>query len=343
MPHHPGQDILVIDGHSDLLSDVEARRRSGAVKVIETEYLPDLLAGGVSALIASVFVDDAFLPEMALRIAMRQIGALHQELDESPDKLKLCTTGADVLDAHREGKVGLVLSFEGAEPLGTDLSVLRAFHRLGVRGIGLTWSRRNQVADGSSYLGCDRKGGLTGFGVELVQEAERLGMFLDASHLSDGGLDHLLAVATRPFLASHSNARTLCGTMRNLDDGQLRELARRGCLVGVNAASLLVAERDEEATMDRLLDHADHLVALMGPDHVAIGFDLCDRIMACYSQEMTAVMPRRPFDIVKGHRSTGLFLEGLRKRGHGEGAIRKIAGENLCGFLSALGAPGMRA
>lgn len=340
MPHRPGKGILVIDGHSDLLSDVVARRRAGAVKVIESEYLPDLTAGGVSALIASLFVDNAFLPEMALRCAMAQIGALHQELDESPDKLALCTTGAEIAEAHRTGRIGIMVSFEGAEPLGTDLAVLRAFHQLGVRGLGLAWSRRNQAADGSSFSGCDRKGGLSSFGIELVHEAERLGMFLDASHLSDAGLDDLFAVATRPFLASHSNARALCGTMRNLDDGQLHEMARRGCLVGVNAASLLVADRDEDSTMTRLLDHVDHLVAVMGPDHVALGFDLCDRIMANYSRELTAAMPRAPFDVVKGHQSTGLFLDGLRDRGYGEDAVRRIAGENLHAFLSGLAAHG---
>ena len=336
MPHHPGQDLLVIDGHSDLLCDVVSRRRSGAVRVIETEYLPDLAAGGISALVLSLFVDDAFLPEMALRSAMAQIGALHQELDESPDKLALCTTGAELREANRQGRIGLMVSFEGAEPLGADLSVLRAFYQLGVRGLGLAWSRRNLAADGSSFSGSDRKGGLSSFGIELVREAERLGMFLDASHLSDAGLDDLFAVATRPFLASHSNARALCGTMRNLADGQLREMARRGCLVGVNAASLLVADRDEEATLERLLDHVDHLAAVMGPGHVALGFDLCDRIMATYSSGVTAGMPRIPFDVVKGHRSTGLVLDGLRNRGYAEDAVRKIAGENLCTFLSRL-------
>lgn len=336
MPIDTGSRRITIDGHSDLLCDVVDRRKAGATKVIETEYLPDLAAGGITALIASIFVDSAFVPEMALKRALAQVAALHQELEESPGRIALCTTAEEILQANGSGQIAIVLSFEGAEPIGTDLSLLQVFHKLGVRGLGLVWSRRNSAADGCAYGGADRSGGLTGFGIELVREAERLGMFIDVSHLSDHGLEDMFQVATRPFLASHSNARSLCDSPRNLDDGQLREMARRGCLVGVNAASILVAERDEDAHMGRLLDHVDHLVDVMGADHVALGFDLCDRIMALCSPSVIAGMPRPPFDVIRGHRSTPMFLEGLQLRGYREEDIRRIAGTNLLHFLQAV-------
>lgn len=323
------KSLLVIDGHFDILSDVAKKRKSGEIKVIENEYLSELHAGGVDIIVASIFVDSLYLPEMALRQALEQVNALYNEVYESPEKIMICRTVEDIYEAKAQGKVGFVMSFEGAEPLCTDTGLLRSFYELGVRGLGLAWSRRNSAADGCSYTGSIHKAGLTEFGIELVKEAERLGMFIDVSHLCDEGLADVLEYTTKPFVASHSNARAIANSMRNLTDEHLKAMAARDCVIGINACSIITSDTDEDATLENLLNHVDHIVRIAGIDHVALGFDLCDKFMSSFSEEIRTKMPRVPFDIIKGHDKTGEFLEALSARGYSEKDIYKIAGENL--------------
>lgn len=322
------QSLLVIDGHFDILMDVVVKRRLGQTKVIEREYLPEFHGGDVDIIVASIFIDSMYLPEMALRQAFEQISALYDEVDESHGKITVCRNVSDIFTAKKQGKIGFIISFEGAEPLYEGIGLLRGFYEMGVRGLGITWSRRNSAADGCSYTGSIRKAGLTEFGIKLVREAERLGMFIDVSHLSDEGLQDVLKHTTKPFIASHSNARAVAKTMRNLTDEHLEAMAKKGCVIGINAASILVSDTDEEATMHKLVSHVDHIVKIAGINHVAFGFDLCDRFIASCSIEDKRKMPRTPFDIIKGHQNTGEFIEALSNHGYSQEDIYKIAGGN---------------
>ena len=120
---------------------------------------------------------------------------------------------------------------EGAEGLEGDLGVLRMMYRLGVRWIGLTWNHRNQAADGLGEMRTG--GGLTEFGVHLVQEMNRLGMVVDIAHLAPAGVRDVLATSEAPVVASHANAHALCPVPRNLSDEQLEGVAKTGGVVGV--------------------------------------------------------------------------------------------------------------
>ena len=161
----------IIDGHYDMLMDVAARREKGGRQVIRRRYYPALQKGGVTGIVASIFVDSQYLPYGALSVAMEQISALHCEIEETPDLLMLCTSADDFLRAAETGRIGFLLSFEGAEPVSSCL-LLHGFYAAGVRGLGLAWSRRNAAADGCDFSGSLKKGGLTEFGRELVKEAE---------------------------------------------------------------------------------------------------------------------------------------------------------------------------
>jgi membrane dipeptidase len=178
------EQYIALDAHFDLLMEVDLRRKLGYRKVIESEFLPILRAGGVSALVCSLFISSKYLPEMGLKMALDQVSALYSEIEESPDKIQLCTTYDDILDARAKQKRAILLSLEGVDPLTNDLGLLQIFYKLGVRFVGLTWSRRNFAADGSHFHAVDegRQGGLTEFGVQLVKEAEKLNMIIDVSH-----------------------------------------------------------------------------------------------------------------------------------------------------------------
>ena len=211
----------IIDGHYDILMDVAARRKKGERQVIRRRYYPAFQKGGVTGIVASIFVDSQYLPYGALSVAMEQISALHCEIEETPDLLMLCTSADDFLRAAETGRIGFLLSFEGAEPVSSCL-LLHGFYAAGVRGLGLAWSRRNAAADGCDFSGSLKKGGLTEFGRELVKEAENLYMILDLSHLSDEGVEDVLSITSCPVIASHSNSRAVAGSNRNLTDCQMR-------------------------------------------------------------------------------------------------------------------------
>lgn len=325
------QNTLVIDGHFDLLMDVQIQRERGRTKVIETDYYPRFVEGGVDVIVAALFIDSGFLPEMGLRKALSQISALYEEVKESPDKLMICFNGEDMNIAKQNNKIGFLLSIEGAEPIGIDLSLLRVFYELGVRNLGLVWSRRNAVGDGSFFQPTKegKKGGISSFGVKVIAEAERLGMTIDVSHLNDEGFWDVIDIATKPVIASHSNARALCSTMRNLTDEQIKAIASTNGVIGINVASMLVGDDDESSTLEQLMNHIDHLVKLAGIEHVGLGLDLCEDFMKYVSPDDLANMPRRPFDVVSGHQSIPLLVEGLMKRGYSEAELKALMGKNF--------------
>jgi membrane dipeptidase len=272
---------VIFDGHCDTLIPVrDGDRRLGERVQPQTEGgvltsqhidLPRLLKGGVTAQIFACFVRQQFLPSDATNEALRLIDAFYGALDENPEALLLATRAADVERAKAEGKVAGVLSLEGAEALEGDLAMLRAFYRLGLRALGLTWNFRNQAADGLGEMRTG--GGLTEFGVALVREANRLGVILDVAHLAPPGVRDVLELSEAPVVASHANARALCDHFRNLTDDQLEGIAASGGLAAVTYVPAFLASPPQDASLEQVLDHVDHIVKTIGVDHVGLGSD----------------------------------------------------------------------
>ena len=274
---------MVLDAHFDVLLDVLSYRKKGERKVFERRHYQNLKEAGISNLICSLYICDNFLPEAALRNALDQISALKEELEESGDLFSLCRNSSEAKAASEEGKIGLFLSLEGAEPLGNDILLLRTFYDLGVRLIGLTWSRRNYAADGSSFDPSDAPrypGGLTKFGRELVMQAQKMGMVVDVSHLNDPGFYEVAELIKAPFIASHSNCRALCGSARNLKDDQIKMIAESGGVVGLNAYSPFVSDNEADRNTDKFFEHLQHITQVAGIDNVGLGLDLCDCIVS---------------------------------------------------------------
>lgn len=321
----------VIDGHFDLLLDVAIQREQGKSRVIETEYLPDFLAGGVQTVVAAIFIDSQFLPEMGMRKALQQISALHAEASESPDKIMICKNIDDIQTARETGKVGFILSLEGAEPISNDLSLIRIFYELGVRFMGLVWSRRNFVGDGSHFTPTreGRKGGLTDFGVQVVEESEALGMIIDVSHLNDEGFWDVMEFAKKPIIASHSNCRSIVGSMRNLTDEQIKAIASTNGVIGMNGVNFFVADTDDESDLDHLIDHVDHITRLVGVEHVGLGLDIIEPFKKYDSPESLAKLPRQDFDVVKGHSKIPELILALTRRGYKDSDIEGILSKNF--------------
>jgi membrane dipeptidase len=314
--------MLVWDAHRDVAYEAPLGDRFLQGWLVGVDlHLARLQQGGVDAQILAICV----APEMAASPtaqALKELDVVLSLIEAHPDQVVLATTTADVLAAKGAGKIALLLGLEGAEPIMTELGLLRIFYRLGFRNIGLTWNFRNAVADGG-YEG-PSGGGLTQFGRAVVQEMNRLGMMVDITHMTLPGMYDVLRLSERPVILSHGTTSAVRpGHARAYPDELLAAIAQNGGVFGVTTIPEAVASRPEEATLERFLDHLVHAVQVMGIDHVGIGGD---------------------FDVYQSHLGLpeGRWLKGLEEadrwpnvtaglfqRGYTEAEIRKIMGENL--------------
>lgn len=320
------EKAFIVDGHFDLSSDLLSRRERGERSVIRNHYLDNFRKGDFDAIVSAIFIEDYYLPEMGLRRGLGQISALHDEIRETPGLFRICRTMGEAVEAKKADELAIFLSLEGAEPLQNDLHLLSIFYELGVRALGLVWSRRNYVADGCSFLDSTHQAaGLTPFGITVVERAEELGMVIDVSHLADTGFADLLHIVEKPFIASHSNCRTLASHKRNLTDVQIKALADHGGVVGMNCIVNFITDNEEEPTVEDLVDHVDHVVNLAGCEHVALGFDLCDSFQDfCQTGDTN-----KTSDLLPDHSHLPFFTEALIKRGYKEKDILGFLGGNL--------------
>lgn len=318
--HVPG----LIDLHYDLGMDLYEKRHERDVLV--RDYRDDMRRGGMGVVAAAIYLQDRYVPEMALHVALAQIARIIEETD-SPEAARdfvLCRNLADLDAASAASKIALLLTMEGVEPLGTDLNLLRIFHELGVRVIGLTHVRRNMAGDGGVFApsGSSRHG-LTAFGKDVVRECEALGILVDLAHINPAGFDDILSMATRPLAVSHSNVRKYYDIERNMSDDQIRAVGARGGVIGVNA--VLVSPEKRETTVDRYVDHIEHIVRLAGIDAVGIGFDFFERIFSQLPAQERAVLGHIHFvPELSNHSHARNVTERLIERGWPDADIAKF-------------------
>ena len=324
---HLEQPLVV--AHVDLPAELQLRRQYGEPGALLRDYLPRCRKAGIGVLIGAVFVPPAYLPDMALSMGLEQIAALLAEIEESGGAFRLARTARELDACLEAGKVAVLLSMEGCEPLGRSPSLLRVFYELGVRLLGLPWNHRPAAADGCGEQG----GGLTRMGRELVEAAWGLGMALDVSHLNDAGFDGLLALGDGPVLASHSNCRALCPHLRNLTDGQLRRLAARGGVVGVNQTRFLVKEKD--AALEDLLAHVLYVEKYAGPGVAGLGLDLARPYMEALPRPHAVWRgwdPREE-DLLPDYGALEQLTAAMLDAGLGREAVKGVLGGNFLRFL----------
>ena len=302
----------IIDLHFDLLMDLyEKRERKN---VLETDFLPELEAGNVGVVGVAIYIEDRYLPGAGLRVALDQIARLYTETQAST-QCAICKSYRDIENALKEGKIALLITMEGAEPLGTDLNLLRIFYELGVRSIGLTHARSNAAGHGGIFApsGSSREG-LTGFGRDLVRECEALGVIIDLAHINPAGFNDVMSITTRPPIVSHTNARRYYDIERNISDDQIKIIGERRGVIGVN--SVLVSPKAEQSTLDHYVDHIEYIANLIGIDGVAIGFDFFEFI---YSQ-----WPESAKKELAEKLTTPQFIPDLRNHSHIRNLTRKL-------------------
>lgn len=306
--------MFIMDAHCDTLMDVvEGKRRLADEGKGGQLDLARMIDGGISAQIFAIYVPPEYLPGGGARRALQYVDAFYREIEENSDKLVFATSSSDVDGAYEEAKIAALLSIEGGEALDGRIELLRIFYRLGVRLMTLTWSLRNELADGAFE---ERTGGgLTRFGVQVVEEMDRLGMVVDVSHLAEAGFWDVMEISKRPVIASHSNSKALCSHPRNLTDDQARAIAQKGGVIGVNFAGYFLGEG--RRSLAGVADHIDHFASIIGPEYIALGSD--------FDGLPSEQLP----DELKDVSQLPKVAEELAARGYSESAIQGIMGENL--------------
>lgn len=325
----------IADAHNDLLLEVEF---AGGENPFAQRWLEKLKRGRVRIQICPVAADSDWVPDAALRKALLVTQAFRSALADNRDELRWIKWREDVRAAETHDRLGLMLSLEGAEPLCTEPKLADVFFALGFRLFGLTWSVRNAFADGQ---GERSDGGLSNLGRELVDRLDALGAVFDLAHASPRTFEQILErTADAPVLVSHAGCRAVYDVPRNLSDEQLRALRERDGVLGVMCIPLTV---DESVwTLDRLTDHIDHAVSIMGIDRVCLGSDFVRQLWRAgvVSQRMTASAGLPPgmdgnsaVEDLAGPEDFGTLVDHLYRRGYDEAQVTAITYRNLTEFL----------
>lgn len=364
------QSALVIDTHNDvtsaLLDEGFDLAQSGIVngRIKTHTDIARLKAGGMGAQFFAVYVGKEFVNKKAeegggaARRALDMIGVVYDQVKKHPDTFEMAYTVDDIRRIRKSGKIAALMGIEGGHAIEDSLFALRNFHRLGIRYMTLTHTNTNNWADSEADLkksGVKHHGGLNELGKKVVLEMNRLGMMVDISHVADDTMSDVFEVSKAPVIASHSSARAIANHTRNLNDDELRAIAKNGGVVMVNFYDGFIDPKKAEVTFNGrakeeelkqqfpndpkrvatemkqwraqykfdktplsvLLDHIEHIIKVAGIDHVGYGADL-DGIP----------LDAAPVGLEDVSKYPVLTYE-LLKRGHSEADIKKILGENL--------------
>ena len=265
------------------------------------------------------YVPDELSPEQAARFCDHVFAHAEAQAEKNADVVTLARRAADIRPALAPGRFVAVRTIENARMFAADLGLVARLAERGVLMASLTWNAAGPLASGH-----DSHAGLSPLGAAALAEMERAGMVLDVSHLNDEGFADVCRLAHRPFAASHSNARAVCGHPRNLTDDQFRAIVDRGGVVGLNYCCAFLADGGApgSVTFDDVAAHVEHWLELGGEDAVALGsdFDGCD-------------VPA----FLNGARKMPDFQVLLASR-FGEAVTRKLCAENALAFFERVAA-----
>ena len=307
--------------------------------IIEDKFFDRMKSSGV---------DIAFVTtnQSNFESTVKRVGEVLDTIRRRSDVMVQVKTFGEMRQAKAAGKVGVVIAFQDLSPIEDDIKKLRLFYELGLRVAGLTYSGGNLIGDGCAERTREvRK--LSFFGIEVLEELNRLGIIPDLAHTGDATSEDTLERSEPPVVFTHSNARGLSNTTRNKPDHQTRVMAEKQGVQGIVAMPRTVSEDMSKADLPKMLDHVDYIVKLVGVDHVGVGTDFTDareRFGDNLPSWWTAGKWRRlrpemlgteedwyKYPYARGFESMAgwpNFTRGLVARGYSDDDIKKIIGEN---------------
>lgn len=307
--------ILTLDSHCDtpMFFDQNIRFHTRDPKILVD--LHKMTEGGLDATIMVAYLKQLERDDKSLTIATQKANSLLDQIEEMVKRnghaVGIAHTPADLYQLKSEGRKAIMLGIENGYAIGKDLSLIRHFRERGVVYMTLCHNGDNDLCD--SARGNNEHGGLSPLGKDAIQEMNRWGMMVDLSHASEKSFYDALEVSNAPIVCSHSSSRALCDHPRNLTDNQLRALAAQGGVAQVTLYSGFLRQ-DSSATIYDAIEHLEHMIRIMGIEHVGIGtdFDGDGGIIGCASAS----------ELIN-------FTRQLLKRRYNEEDIRRIWGGNF--------------
>ena len=273
--------MKVVDMHCDTILELyKARERGEEISLLDNDLHIDLKkmeAGDYFLQNFALFVDlkgteDPFLT------CVRMADLFYQVMEENRDRISPVTTWAEIERNWKEGRMSALLTLEEGEVCQGDPALLRTLYRLGARMMTFTWNYENSLAWPGREGGLpETEKGLKERGFEILEEMEALGMIVDVAHLSDAGIWDVLRTAKKPFVASHSNARSLASHARNLTDEMIRAIAEKGGVIGINYYCSFLEDIPEGgrqiSRISRMVEHMKHIRQVGGAGCIGLGSD----------------------------------------------------------------------
>ncbi|MCV2884872.1 dipeptidase [Aestuariibacter sp. AA17] len=354
--HSLAQQHVIVDGHIDVPYRLQEEWVDVTVATEGGDFdYPRAKQGGLNAPFMSIYVPASLdNSKESTVLANRLIDYVEAIVGRAPDKFALATSVADVERNVEKGLISLPMGMENGSPVQGSLDTLKHFYDRGIRYITLAHSMSNHISDSSYDLRRQWKG-LSPFGKDMVKEMNKLGIMVDISHVSDAAFYQVIDITKAPVIASHSSLRKFTpGFERNMDDDMIKALAKNNGVVMINFGSTFVDAgarawrskmsekkkavekqfgKDSEqyksfdeayiakspfpfADLNIVLDHIDHVVKLVGIEHVGIGSDY------------DGVGDSLPIGL-KDVSTYPNLVQGLLDRGYSDSDIKKILGDNL--------------
>lgn len=336
----------VFDGHEDFITAIKPRRNvfgpkggrdflaDGAAAEWDDSPggqekrghvdVPRAMRGGLGGCFTSIYLSNERAEYNALAYAIDEMNDVFRIADKSDGYFRVCRTVGEVRKAWEEDAFASVFMFEGADPISWSLKELRVFYELGLRCLAPTWSRSTIFAHGVSFGGNLPETGLTDLGRELVHECNRLGIILDVSHINPAGFWDMIEESSAPIIATHSSVKAISPHVRNLDDDQIRALAKKGGTIGINFANIFLRpdmQPKNDTTLDVVVSHFEYILNLVGDDHVSFGSDF----------DGTDIP-----SVIKDAEGLPLILRELQRRGHSEATLEKVCNGNFLRVAEAV-------
>jgi len=300
--------------------------------------LPAFRRSGVSAIQTS-------LATRNLRAALADLAAWQARFDRHPDRLVKALRGSDLVHAKQQGRLAVLLGFQNATMIESDVANLDTLYAQGARCIQLTYNARNLLGDGCTER---TNAGLSDFGVEVVGRMNELGIVVDLSHCGEQTTRDAIELSTRPPAFTHTMCKAIYDHVRAKSDAQLTQLADKGGVVGIVMLGYFIGP-SAETSFDDYLNHVDHAVKVAGIDHVGLATDYSVRGIEATATRETWYVPRltsfKPsyhvrwppwipeLDRPERFRTVA---DGLATRGYRSGDIEKILGGNWTRYFGEI-------
>ncbi|CAG8328687.1 unnamed protein product [Penicillium salamii] len=327
------KSVPLIDGHNDWphlirgfydnCLDDRFQRGNDLAGHVDMKRLKEGKSGGA---FWSVYIDcpesDDFTNNAAhfeaLRDTMQQIDLVHRLMDLYSDDMGIVQESSDIMRLFKAGKFASLIGVEGLHQIANSASVLRMYHKLGVRYITLAHNKNNLYAD-SATSSSPAHDGLSLQGVQMIREMNRIGMIIDLSHTSEAVMHQVLYISDAPVIFSHSAIASIVPHVRNVPDLVLRKLKANDGVVMITFIPSLIYEDTQKSSVDHVVDHIIYAGDLIGYDHIGLGSDYDGMFSAVHGVE----------DVTKWH----VLVSKMLERGISAPNIEKVLGLNIIRVL----------